>query len=140
MGRGPDGKLKPVEVDSGGNIKIAGAAITALDIKLDGGVWVVQLKSLADAAIASVNIGTVAVSGAGAVAIPLDLVALGGSFATEIRVFGAGVLSLIHAEPANADFPVADLEVEDAEVIAQSIAKIHAIGAGITRLAISWGV
>jgi hypothetical protein len=117
----------------------ASRAVKVIDIELVTGAWIVQLETEAGGAIVSTTIGAVAVDGAGAVALPLDLVALGGSFATEIRVFGAGELKLTHASPASVSHPVAKMDVEDAEIIAQRVSKIHAIGASITRLSISWG-
>ena len=112
----------------------------AVDIYFDDPNWKVALyASDRTTPIASTTIGGVTVGADSIVAIPLDLRAMGGDAAHELRIFGAGVIKVRHVEALNADFPVAALTVVEAEVPGQQFNTIEAIGSGITRVRIAWG-
>lgn len=137
------GKPSPLRADPlSGAAKMFSASARALDIYLDGSDWKVALYA-ADRTtqIASTTIGTVSVNGSSIVTLPLDLEAMGGSPASELRIHAtaASTIKVRHAKPANADFPVAELSVIDGEIIAQRITDIEAIAANITRISIAWG-
>lgn len=115
-------------------------SVKALDIYLDGSDWKVDLYAEdGTTQIVSTTIGSVDVDADSIVAVPLDIVAMFGAAAHEIRVHGAGVLKVKHVEVAKSSFPVAALTVANGEVLGQQIASIVAIGAGITRLRIAVG-
>ena len=120
-------------------------SVKAVDIYDDAGTW--KLALYADdgtTQIANTSINGVAIGAAGAVtfsaAAPLDLRKLGGGAAHEIRVTGAGVLTVRHVAPlGGASFPLAALTVATGEVLGQQIESIADVGTGITRLRIAWG-
>lgn len=115
-------------------------SVKALDIYLDGTDWKVDLYAEnGTTQIASTTIGSVEVDADSIVAVPLDIQAMLGAAAHEIRVHGAGVLKVRHVEAAKSSFPVAALTVVEGEVLGQQIASIVAIGSGITRLRIAVG-
>lgn len=112
----------------------------AVDLYLDGSDWKVAL--FADdgtTQIADTTIGTVAVNADSIVALPLDLRAMRGDAANELRIHGAGIIQVSHTEVFSKDFPIASLTVADGEVMGQQVEKIVSIGAGITRVRIAWG-
>jgi hypothetical protein len=111
----------------------------SLDIYKDGSDWKAALH-VADGTtqITSATIGTVAVGATSIVTFPLDLRAMGGDAAHEIRCVGAGTIKVRHAKPLNASFPVAALAVVDGEVIGQQVESIVDPGA-LTRIRIAWG-
>lgn len=117
----------------------------ALDLYLDGADWKVALYAPDGTTQAtSTTIGTVDVSAASVVVLPLDLRAMGGDAAHELRIFltspaTSGVIKVIHTDALESSFPVAGLTVIDAEVIGQQVEKIVAIGSGIGRIRIAWG-
>jgi hypothetical protein len=123
-----------------GNSNSVAPSRKALDIYLVGADWKVDLWS-ADGSTQAVSttIGTVDVDAASIVALPLDLRALGGDAAHELRIHGGGVLKVLHTEALSSDFPVAALTVVNGEVVGEQIEKIISIGAGITRIRIAWG-
>jgi hypothetical protein len=112
----------------------------AVELYLDGSDWKVALYADdGTTQIASVNIGAVEIDADSIVAIPLDLRAMSGDAANELRIFGAGVIKVRHVEPLNSSFPIAGLTVANGEVPGQQFATIEAIGSGITRVRIAWG-
>jgi hypothetical protein len=112
----------------------------AVDIYLDGSDWKVDLYATdLSTQVASTSIGAIAVGADSVVAVPLDLRALGGDAANELRIFGAGILMVRHVKPLLASHPVAALTVANGEVIGQQIESIEDIGAGITRISIAFG-
>ena len=112
----------------------------AVDIYKDGSDWKVALyETDGTTQIASTQIGTVEVDAASIIELPLDLRAMGGDAAHELRIHGAGIIKVRHVEALNADFPVAALTVVEAEVPGQQFNTIEAIGSGITRVRIAWG-
>jgi hypothetical protein len=111
----------------------------AIDIYKDGSDWKVALHVLdGTTQITSTTIGTVAVGATSIVTFPLDLRAIGGGAAHEIRCVGAGVIKVRHTNPINKDFPIAALTVVDGEVLGQQIESIVDPGA-LSRLRIAWG-
>jgi hypothetical protein len=112
----------------------------ALDIYLDGADWKVDLYAAnGTTQIASTTVGSVAVSATSGVTMPLDLRGMGGEPANGLRIFGAGDLKLILAQPASAAFPISKHPVVAGEVVEHQIEKVFSIGAGITRISIMWG-
>lgn len=111
-----------------------------LDLYLDGADWKVDVFAEdGTTQIADATIGNVAVDASSIVAIPLDLRELGGDAAHELRIHDAGVIKVYLADPPRKDFPVSALTVVNGEIIGAQIEKIIDIGAGITRVRISWG-
>ena len=111
----------------------------ALDLFKVGSDWTLLLyASDGTTQVVSTTIGTVEVGASSEVTLPLDLRALGGSAAHSLRIFGAGVIKVVHAHQFNTSFPVAALTVVDGEVIPEQIEKIVDIS-GSTRVRISWG-
>jgi len=91
-------------------------SVKALDIYLDGTDWKVDLYAEdGTTQIASTTIGTVDVDADSIVAIPLDIQAMLGAAAHEIRVHGAGVIKVRHADAVKSSFPVAALTVANGE-------------------------
>lgn len=120
-------------------------SVKCVDLYDDAGTWKLALYA-ADGTtqIANTSINGVAIGAAGVVtfsaAEPLNLRALGGDAAHEIRVTGAGVLLVRHVSPLGGSaFQLAALTVATGEVLGQQIDGIASIGAGITRLRIAWG-
>ena len=112
----------------------------SIDVYLDGSDWKVDLYATdLTTQVASVNIGTIAVNADSIVAIPLNLRALGGDAANELRIFGAGVIKVRHGNPMHTDFPVNALTVSEGEILGQQFETIEDIGSGITRIRIAWG-
>lgn len=112
----------------------------AVDIYKDGSDWKVALYADdGTTQIASTTIGTVGVGASAIITFPLDLRAMGGDAANELRIFGAGVIKVRHVEALNSSFPIAGLTVAEGEVPGQQFATIEAIGSGITRVRIAWG-
>lgn len=114
----------------------------ALDLYLDGSDWKVDLFA-ADGTtqITNTTINGIAIDASSIVDLAngIDLRALGGDAAHEIRIHGGGVLRVQHAEMFDPNFPVHALTVVNGEVLGQQIEKIISIGTGITRVRISWG-
>jgi hypothetical protein len=114
----------------------------ALDLYLDGSDWKLDIWT-ADgatqiAAVTATQVGEVAVAVGGIVTIPLDLRALGGDAAKELRVFGAGSAKVHLSSALSSAFPVSSHTVVAGEVIAEQVEKIVSI-TGLTRIRIAWG-
>lgn len=106
---------------------------------LDGSDWTLKLfPSDGSTPIDTGTVGTVGVTTGGVVALPLDLRALGGEPAHELRVHGAGTLKIIPAQPLSAAFPVSEVTVAAGEVLGIQIEKIISI-TGCTAIRIAWG-
>jgi hypothetical protein len=115
-------------------------SVKALDIYKDGSDWKVNLfASNGTTQIVSADIGTVEVNASSIVTFPLDLRKIGGDAAHELRIFGAGNITVRYGQTFNDDFPHSKLAVVDGEVLGQQVESIKEIGAGITRVRIAWG-
>lgn len=114
----------------------------ALDLYLDGSDWKAALFDAAGSTqIASAGasaIGDVDVASGSIVTLPLDLRALGGEPANELRIHGAGTIKLQLARPLSDAFPVSAHLVVDGEVIGAEVERIVDLGA-VTRVRIAWG-
>lgn len=113
-----------------------------LDIKLDGSDWKAMLyTSNGSTQITSANVGSVAVDASSIVTLPLNLRAIGGDAANELRVFAsaASTIKVRHSSPLSSAFPIAELAVSPGEVLGQEVEEIVSIGANITRVSIAWG-
>lgn len=110
-----------------------------VDLYLDGADWKLALHEADGVAqIGAGTVGGVDIATGGVVTLPLDLRALGGEPAHELRFFGGGVVKLIPTQPLSTAFPVSAHTVGAGEVLGIQVEKIVDMGAN-TRVRIAFG-
>lgn len=110
-----------------------------VDMYLDGSDWKLALFE-ADGLtqITDGTVGSVEVAGS-AVTFPLDLEALGGEPAHELRVFGSGTITILPTQPLSSAFPASVHTVVAGEVLGIQIQQILTLDAAVARVRIAWG-
>jgi hypothetical protein len=113
--------------------------VCTVDLYLDGSDWKLDLYETDGVTQVNADVGAVEVSSSAVVALPLDLRALGGDAANELRVHGPGVIYVRPTRPLSSAFPVSACTVVAGETMGMQVEEIVDIDAAVLRVRISWG-